>query len=340
MKRYVWLFCFMVINVCLVGCSGCKVNVQTNALQKGEFSIVSYNAQEFFDGKKDGCEYSEFKKNGNWGVEAYKVRLERLCKVIRIIDADVFVFQEIENEEILQDISNFLSGDSWRQKDLWSYSVFAKEPDSAIGNAVISKYPLKELKVHGLDIQSEDEKQPSMRPVIQVKIEVGETVVSLFANHWKSKSGGEEETELWRNWQELQLANLILNCRSTEGENFRAVICGDFNRDINDFCLNENKSDEEGNVIFRGSENQIKVTTPWIDKWGNSISAEGSYFFQDEWEKIDQIFVTGKIGIKSFAPQIREEWTSEEGIPQGYKLYNGEGFSDHLPVKAVLEILE
>jgi len=338
MKRYVWLFYLLVLNVCITVFSSCSANVQTNALQKTEFTLVSYNAQEFFDAKKDGCEYSEFKKSGNWGAEAYKVRLERLCKVIRILDADIYVFQEIENQDVLQDISNFLSGDSWRQKDLWTYSCFSKEPDSAIGNGVISKFPLKEVKVHGLDIRSENETQPSMRPIMQVKVEACGNDIQLFVNHWKSKSGGEEETELWRNWQEQQLAELLLKTRETEGENFRAVICGDFNRDIKDFCLSEDPEEESGNVFLRGSGEGVKVESPWLDKWGKETCSTGSYYFQDFWEKIDQIFITGKMGVKNFGPQAREEWTSEEGIPSGYKLYTGQGYSDHLPIKAVLEV--
>ena len=45
---------------------------------------------------------------------------------MRQLDADVYVFEEIENKNILIDISNRLSGNSWNQGRNWNYAFFAK----------------------------------------------------------------------------------------------------------------------------------------------------------------------------------------------------------------------
>lgn len=338
MKQLVWIFYLTVCFTMITGCSSNLRNVQTNTVQNSQFSIVSYNTQEFFDAKKDGTEYSDFKKSGDWSSELYKKRLENLCTVIKNLNADIYVFQEIENESVLQDISNFLSGESWNQKDLWNYSCFSKEPGSAIGNAVISRFPLGEMTIHGMDIRSEDSVQPSVRPIMEIEVYFNDKAFTVFVNHWKSKSGGKEETEVWRDWQELVLTEALLNEKKKKGDDFRAVICGDFNRDIFDFKINENPNDGEGNIIFRGKEREIKVRSLWLTPKGKRAFSNGSYFFDGEWESIDHIFIAGNVEFVEFSPQNNGIWVDNEGIPIRYKIYSGQGFSDHLPVKAYISI--
>ena len=336
MKQLVWLFCFFIFGFGICSCAGCRVNFQEEDFKK-EICVVTYNTQEFFDAVKDGCEYSEFKKSSDWGTEKYKIRLERLCTVIKSLNADIYILQEIENEAVLQDISNFLAGESWRQKDLWSYSCFSKEPDSAIGNAVFSRYPLENVKNHGIDIRSEEENQPSVRPLMQVTVNTGEEKLEIFVNHWKSKSGGKEETEKWRDWQEKVLADVLIGEKEVKSD-FKGIICGDFNRDIFDFEQTKDNSDLEGNIILRGSKGNFKVKSLWIDNNGKLTSSTGSYFYDEAWERIDHIFFSGDFDILEFGPQYSGDWVDENGMPKRYRLYSGQGYSDHLPVKAVFRI--
>mgnify|MGYP002676930748 FL=1 len=130
------------------------------------FSIVNWNVQTFFDGNCDGTEYSNFTKSQIWGKESYKKRLEKLCAAINSINADIFVFEEIENSGILYDITNFMSSKSWNTKDSWQYGAFSKNPGDAIGCAVISKFPISEVTIHNIDIRTENSEQPAMRPLI------------------------------------------------------------------------------------------------------------------------------------------------------------------------------
>lgn len=334
MKQLVWLFCFWAVAGVLAGCSGCSQNVQGFLKNSDDFSVVSYNAQEFFDGIKDGVEYEDYKK-GNWGAEAYKQRLERLCGLMVLLKADVFVLEEIENEGILQDVSNFLAGSSWKQKDLLSYSCFAKEPGAAIGVAVFSRFPLRDVKLHSLDIRTETKTMPSMRPILQATLEMNDRNICILANHWKSKSGGEEETEVWRNWQENLLADILF--REMEGGQTDFIVCGDFNRDILDFS-------HAGNEVFfrrwnteKEEENSVcNLKTPWLNENGIFTTSRGSYFFDKNWERIDHIFYGGTLTCESFGPETNPLWTDDEGHPYEYRLQNGNGYSDHLPVKAVL----
>lgn len=263
------------------------------------FSVVNWNVQTFFDGNCDGTEYSNFTKSQIWGKESYKKRLEKLCAAINSINADIFVFEEIENSGILYDITNFMSSKSWNTKDSWQYGAFSKNPGDAIGCAVISKFPISEVTIHNIDIRTENSEQPAMRPLMKLNIIFEGKDFCVFVNHWKSKSGGAEESEVWRNWQESILAKKI-----NEHKNFPVLACGDFNRDISEFKAAEYKSGKNGQNIelrsFYTQENEnAPVYSPWLNTSGEQ-EEPGSYYFKDTWERIDHFFANDKITIKKF----------------------------------------
>ena len=203
---------------------------EVSAAEKARsLSLACWNAQTFFDAVTDGSEYTDFKNASKWTKDKYVRRLEKLCEVMTILNADVLVLEEIENEAVVQDIVNRLASGAWNRKKSWQYACFAKEPGSAIGCAVFSRYELINICVHSMDIQIHKEAQPSSRPIMQMTVLVGDKDFTLFVNHWKSKSGGEEETEIWRDWQELVLADNVL-LKQSEGK--AVVIPADVQFDI------------------------------------------------------------------------------------------------------------
>ena len=298
-------------------------------------TVISWNVQTFFDGEKDNCEYEEFKKTSLWNREKYQNRLKKLCSVIEQLNADIYIFQEIENEKILYDISNQLAGKSWNSKNNWNYSCFSKPEGTAIGCAVLSKYELSNLTTHQLDIRSLKSEQPAMRYILQVAAETDNKSLTIFVNHWKSKSGGEEKTEIWRDWQESLLSRL-LNEYSESTDNPQVVLCGDFNRDINDFVHKKN------NVYLRnagcGTTSTVTVNSPWYNSTGGYTTETGSYYYQNQWERIDHIFVYGNIKVLSFSPCCQEPFAFQDKTPYAYHISSDSGYSDHLPVKAVIKL--
>ncbi len=312
------------------------------------FSLVSWNVQTFFDGNKDGTEYSNFQKSQDWGEAAYKKRLEKLCAAINSINADIFVFEEIENSGILYDISNFLASKSWNSRKNWNYGAFSKNPGDSIGCAVLSKFPISKVTVHNLDVRTENSAQPSMRPLMKVEILFEGKIFCIFANHWKSKSGGAEESEIWRNWQETLLVKKFI-----EQQEIPSVACGDFNRDISEFkrnyCASGNGNGKSApehenlqNIELRSTagnssaENMnVAVHSPWLDESG-FLEEPGSYYYNENWERIDHFFSNSKAALKDFEVLTEGEWCGENFIPKPYRIYTGEGFSDHLPIKCTV----
>ena len=346
------LVCVCVVSFmnCLFGCGLGFENVHANS----GITLVTWNVQTFFDGVKHGCEYDEFKKSSNWNQEKYLERLHRLCDAIAELDADVFVLQEIENEAVIQDICNQLAGRNWNAGKNWNYSCFAKPENTAIGCAVLSRFELSEMKVHDLDVRIHSKNQPSLRYLMKVNVNIGGKDFVLMVCHWKSKSGGSLQTEIWRDWNESVLATQLQQTLELDGVgNLPVVICGDFNRDVREFipfskadewakadadvCENTKTGVDSANILLRAAgierKEEVTVYSPWFTDDGELFCNTGTYFYKNNWEYIDQIFCKGNIRITEFSPCTNGPWITGGGLPFSYKIYNGNGYSDHLPLK-------
>lgn len=336
MKTGSWFRLQLLFFFCLL-LSGCQYGCSNS---KEEMSFACWNVQTFFDANNDGCEYSDFRKSRYWNKDAYVERLKRLIDVIKELDCDVFVLEEIENEAVVMDIKNQLAGISWDMKRNWKYECFAKNEGAAIGCAVFSRFPLTGCKVHNLDIRKEDAVQPDIRPLLQVTVNVGKKKLYVFANHWKSKSGSAEGSEIWRLWQESLLVERVLEAEKECVSDYSAILCGDFNKDITEFQKNTTGSCD--NIILCDLQNgfldrkKISVYSPWISSNGNFATGIGSYYYKNNWERIDHVFLYGAVSISDFEPFARGPWATENGIPVAYKIYSGQGYSDHLPLKCKL----
>lgn len=333
----------LLCSCCTVNCDSKDKTAKTDSQDRAatQFTLVNWNLQTFFDGTKDGFEYSDFQKSGSWNAQTYTVRLQRLCQFISQVNADIYVFEEIENEAVIHDISNQLAalGHNWNQKKFWNYSAFAKQEETAIGLGIISRYPLSDVKAHAMDIRLHSQSQPQTRYMLEAAVSIGGRRLILLANHWKSKSGGEEKSEIWRDWQESLLAKRIVQLRDQPEQTTPIIICGDFNRDAVDFICNFASADLS-NTLLRYADFQstacVTVQSLWFTPEGSFATKTGSYWYDDQWEHIDNIMLTGGISASEFRPMTDSPWANAQGIPFGYKLYSGEGWSDHLPLWATL----
>ena len=319
---------FSALIVCLsCGTNFSDINKEEN-VQK--VKVMNWNLQTFFDSNFDGNEYTEFKNaKSGWSQEKYEIRLERLANVIREIDADIVIMEELEKEAQLQDIANRLSG-TFDFSKIYTHALFSSSEGSSIGCGVLSRFPIGEITVHGMDIRLA-EKQPAMRPIIQFSVYVKNKTLTIFVNHWKSKSGGEEKSEVWRKRQENLLAGMIFKAVKRGNS---VLAAGDFNKDISEFDYCE-KGKNSANIILHG-KTDAEVFSPWILESGEYIE-EGSYWYKNNWERIDHFFAAGKTVISNFCPENSGEWVDQYGHPARYQLWNGKGYSDHFPISCTVE---
>ncbi len=308
--------------------------------------VVNWNLQTFFDSKTVGTEYDDYKgAKTKWDTLRYTNRLKTLCSFIEKTQADIYVFQEIENSAILQDIGNELAA----SRNSYTYSCFSKTPEEALGLAILSRYPLQKISAHKLDLRvalglSEFEtsnhvddgillEQPSMRPLLHAQVVVSEEkIFSVYVCHWKSKFGGAEKSEVWRNAQEMHLVDVLRNATTP------FLITGDFNRTIEEFLPNEYVSIEKTSSFFlQGLKESREVISSWLE-YKNTLAKEGSYYYQGEWEKIDHFFYSPSLEVIDFQIIANELTLNEEGLPFRYEVYTGKGVSDHLPLQCIIEL--
>lgn len=315
---------------CAVALSACAAEHSHGTVaHEASLTVMNWNLQTFFDATFDGNEYSAFKnEKSGWSRAKYDARLSRLAEVITALDVDVLVFEELEKEAQLYDITNRLSGSFDRAKR-YGYACFATDEGSSIGCAVLSRFPLGEITVHSLDIRTEPGKQPHMRPLLQVPVLCDGKKLIVFVNHWKSKSGDTDgKTAAWRAYQERVLTRCMQEALSQGGA---VLACGDFNSDIGEFARYDGGAlPYPANILLRGDRN-LPVYSPWYDAQ-RQLHEPGSYYYKDTWERIDHFFVAGNATLSDFAARTDGVWATDNGIPAAYRVYNGTGYSDHLPI--------
>lgn len=338
--RFHWAAGALISIICclMVGCSGLSATGSRLAAGSAggssgpQIKLVSWNVETFFDAVTEGSEYEEFiGYKSLWSADKYKARLKKLADYMKEENADIYCFMEIENEAVVLDISNQLQG-SDAHGTKWKYAAFGKEPGTAIGCAVFSKLPLEGMTMHQIDYSaslpaSAFEKRtpgtplepPIMRPLLELRLTAGNKL-TLFVCHWKSKSGDEAESAVWRNCQEALLASRMEMALS---QGSAVLACGDFNRGLSEFLW----SYQEGRVELQSFSGCITAASPWF-----ASTQPGSYCYQGEWNKLDHIFAAGGTSLLSFEADTGSGLVTSSGAPYGYSVASGKGSSDHLPL--------
>lgn len=312
---------YLVVLILIISTSCC---IESEG--KGEeVKIVSWNVQNLFDGVDSGEEYSDFEvEGGEWSEELYRKRLNLISSVIEGIDPDIVGLQEIEGVDVLRDLCEILG-----------YTFcFATDSTSAIEVGFLSKYPIVQTGVIKVGDSSS-----GLRDILEVNIDIDGEELILFNNHWKSKSGGFSEDR-------RIISALALKSRLQEIEEREFIILGDLNENYNEeelvqypTALTYNYGEDGLLLTTSESIDSGELFTPW-----ESSSFEGSYRYRGEWESIDHFLFSPKLMdssgfiFKSFSVYRGGDLLRSDGSVNRWLTYRGEGYSDHLPVVAEIEL--
>ncbi|MBQ3687251.1 MAG: hypothetical protein II932_05425, partial [Treponema sp.] len=120
-----------------------------------------------------------------------------------------------------------------------------------------------------------------------------------------------------------------------------------FNRDIGDFCSGagsgmknaggDNECGKGGRIILHTREGEgIAVASPWFLPDGR-LAGPGSYYYKEAWSRIDGFLSAGKLTLEDFRPETEGPWCYDDTkIPRKYQIWNGRGYSDHLPLSCTI----
>jgi endonuclease/exonuclease/phosphatase family metal-dependent hydrolase len=330
--------------------------------------VASWNLEAFFDAEQTGTEYDEYKSSAGWTETKYLARMERVGAAVAALaknGPDVLAVQEIENAATLEALaSGPLAAFGYR------WTAFAGETGGALGIGLLSRYPLSNVRVHS--IGSPGYEVP--RPILEARLEAGGSPLEIFVCHWKSKLGGEEETEVLRRASAASLARRFVEL-SLSDPAAGAMALGDLNENVDEFqrvgrryptALLPDRRDaaglvsryasarESGSLPLLGGKllvvssakppvsveikDAVAVYSPWYD-----AAWQGSYHYQNAWETIDHALIAASLfdgagwEYSSFSVIDLPPFADASGYPQGYDPRTGVGLSDHLPIVVQLE---
>ncbi|UTY23215.1 endonuclease/exonuclease/phosphatase family protein [Treponema denticola] len=334
LKNILGLFIFICCCILPFSCAGCTNTFLLQNIKKDKISIVSYNAQTFFDAIEDGHEFKEFKgTKTKWSKERYAERLLRLKETLHLASLylglsekdipDILVLQEIESQTVLDDFCKILP-----INNAYKYAVFIPPKNGgAFSTALLSKFPIIETRVFNVYSGKN-----YLRPLVETRIQIGNSTgdreLVLLNVHWKSKAGT-SDSEALRHMQEEQAYKRLLELKNTEPQT-PFIICGDFNQTLKEFSL-LSEFDNCWNIeAYKAAAQE-----------GNQLA--GSYFYKESWEEIDHFFYSDNLSdgkdfdISFFCVVNSRPLTDESGNPDKYSVHSGKGYSDHLPIGIILK---
>lgn len=308
-----------------------------------EFKVATYNVENLFDLNNDGTEYEEYiPDNTNWNKETLDVKLTNISQVISDLNVDILALEEVESQTALDLLLSRVSQ--------YRYNAFVKNPKSAIGIAVISKY-----EITGFNAIEVDAKNPHSRPILEVDIKIDDKTIKVFANHWRSKNASESARIPYA--KALYTRIKQLPCETDY------IILGDFNSNYNEydtFKYNRILNDTNGiagiNDILKTTINSTFITKDNLyecddyvhyNLWLETPSYKRfSYRFRGSYETPDSIIISTSLldgnnidYVDSSFSVFMPYYLYQREFIQRWKIdkkgfHKRTGYSDHLPIFA------
>ena len=313
-----------------------------------------WNLQNLFDTVDDPNKDDEaFLPNGDmeWTKDRLDKKMYNLARVIRSMNdgngPDVLGVCEVENQNVLDlMINKYLS-------DLNYKTAYLESPDNrGIDNGLIFKSnKFKLINIQADTIHLSDGWPTRLIMGVNLLTDNNEKI-TVFVNHWPSRSGGQLESESNRIEAAKTLRYAVDRIFKIE-ENAQIFIIGDFNDDpINKSVLETLRAHpikcDSLNAEFE-VESEGELFNLSYESYENEL---GSYKYRDTWNMLDQIIVSGSLitgdvinyicnTFEVYKPNFLITKSGDyKGTPfptYGGRRYLG-GYSDHFPVIAKFKI--
>jgi len=310
------------------------------------FKVATYNVQNLFDADYQGTEYKDYTPGKhNWNQRMVEIKLNHTAEVICDLDADILGLQEIENSLIFEALLERLK----RVGCEYRYSAITHKKGAAIQVALLSRFPIKNRR----DLQVSY--APYVRNILEVEVDVKGKPLTLFVNHWKSKSRKGFESKRIKYAKSLQ--KRILSLPATK----EYMILGDLNSNYNaHLTLNERLNDSNGVTgitdILKTIQDGKLIQEHQVLKTGRAshYNAWQELPFKHRWSHkyygnkgtLDHILLPASMFDAKGLDYVNDSFSvfktpylfTKKGYINSWQYKNGKhlgkGYSDHLPVYA------
>ncbi len=310
-----------------------------------DFRVASYNVENLFDLKKSGTEYTEYIPftGYGWNEKTYGTKLKNIARVICDLKPDIIALQEIESDEALHSLQRAVAECGLEL----SYRAIANRKPTAVKTALLSKFPI--IFKHEIDPDG----TTGTRGILEAAISIDGKKLTLFVNHWKSRSGPESR-------RIVSAKALMKRLKELNGD---YIVLGDFNSNWNEpkEILRSKRLNDTGGVTgighilktWRGKRGVDKhsVVPPYhTDLWLElPPQRRWSHNFYGRKGSLDHIILPASMfddrGInyidRSFSCFTPRYLFKKNGAvyrwqlaKKGHGKHLGAGYSDHLPIYA------
>jgi endonuclease/exonuclease/phosphatase family metal-dependent hydrolase len=339
MKKIYLVFLLVVIPV-IVSCE----------TQSDTIFVAFWNLQNLFDTTDDpAIDDEEFLPGSEleWTEDRLDKKMYNLARTIRMMNngkgPDILGVCEVENEAVLTEMMNrYLS-------DLSYQVAYIESPDNrGIDNGLLFRKDKFKLLSTQADTVHLSDGWPT-RLIFGVNLLTNDnTAVTVFVNHWPSRSGGQLESEPKRISAAQTLRTAVDRIFQSDS-NANIIIIGDFNDEplnksvLETLTAHPLKCDSINAVIeFESGTELFNLSYVAFE------NEEGTFKYKDDWNMLDQIIVSGNLitgndlrficgTFNIFKPDFIVTKTGQyAGTPfptYGGRRYLG-GYSDHFPVSA------
>lgn len=321
------------------------LSVSALAQKKTSSTIAFYNCENLFDTKDDPeINDEDFlpESKSQWTEERYQAKLKNLAKVIDSLGGgpSILGMCEVENRRVLEDLTKT---EPINKK---KYGIVHENSPDKRGIDVAMLYKISDFEptFHKMiRVSLADDPDFITRDIMLVKGLLNKKPVYFFINHWPSRRGGEEKSEVKR-IAAAKAARFSVDSILAAHPKANIVLMGDFNDEPTDTSMKH---------VLMASMDRNKIDHQLFNTMSAlKIDGEGSHYYGGERHMLDQIVVTNTILNKNSNPHIRSSssyiyhpvWLQDQnpkykGSP--LRTYAGQkylgGYSDHFPVYTVLE---
>ncbi|MDF1574816.1 MAG: endonuclease [Bacteroidales bacterium] len=310
------------------------------------FLVVSYNVENLFDTVNSPLfEDDEFTPSGEkeWTWDRYQKKQNDLARVFLSIPGKelpaLIGLSEVESSEVLEDLTRVRG----LRKGEYAFVHEDDKDPRGIECALLYKPEFFKYKSHEY-VPIEDPVDPDYlyRRILHVQGRGPDgSSLHIFVNHWKSRSGGVQETERQRMFSAITLRKQLDILMAREPD-YKVIIMGDFNDEPTNRSISHGLSalNKRRNIQLGEHYNLFYDL--------HNTEGKGTYNYQGNWNMLDQMIVSYSLlnqerGLSTGFENgkiLKEEWMlypSEkygESLPSatygGPEYYGGP--SDHLPI--------
>ncbi len=339
--KFIGSKCFI---ICLLFYTNlCVLNGQTNFSFNDSLQIVCYNVENLFDIVDDPATMdNEFLPKGDrhWTYLKYQRKLNHLSQAILSFSSfklpEIIGLCEIENRNVLNDL---LAVQLFKQS---TYKIIHQDSRDRRGMDVGLIYDSTKINPLWIEFMPVSLNSSNYsRDILYTKILTNNDSLHFFVNHWPSRYTGAKNTAEIRQYA----AHIVISkCDSILRKNMQAkiIIMGDFNDEPSDRSLKSLST-------FKNSSLASKVFYNLMAENNNRL---GTIKYQGLWSFFDQFIVSSNLFSKNQSLSIRYSDIATQNFlftedakylgKKPFRTFNGfkyiGGYSDHLPIKLVLNV--